>query len=215
MAGDVTHIALLPGKFAPEGGSDSTEPAVAAVVARARAGDAAAFDELMALFERRVAAIAWRMLGNEEDARDAAQEVFLKVFRHLDTYRVDDNFRAWLTRITVNVCRDAIRRRSRYERRHAALDAGSGPSAESLASPDDVEALAIAAQNRALVARALARLPERERAAFVLRDLEGLSTDETARALGTRSVTVRSQVSAARAKIRAYCERALRQGGRR
>src|SRR5262249_46586107 len=86
---------------------------------------------------------------------------------------------------------------------------------EGLSTREDTEATAILAQERALVARAIAELPEKERAAIVLRDLEDLPTEEVARILGSRPVTVRSQISSARAKIKLYCDRYLKRGNAR
>lgn len=211
MAGDVAHIALVPRKFGAERRAGAADELFARLAARAAGGDLGAFDELMVLTERRVVAIAWRMLGNADDARDAAQEVYLRVFRSLGRYRPEEPFMAWVYRITVNVCHDVGRRRRRYESRHEPIgeEADAGP-----VSHDDVEGRVLDVQRRELVARALETLPERERAAFVLRDLEGLTTDEVAEVLGTRPVTVRSQVSIARAKIKAYCARALDRGSR-
>jgi len=190
----------------------------ALLISRARAGDAHAFEQLMLETERKVVATAWRMLGNREDARDAAQEVFLRVYKYLDRFKPEQNFNAWLYRITINVCRDAARKRGTAQ-------GGSGQFVaretnrdravrENLASASDAETDAILAQQRAMVACALATLPEKERAAFVLRDLEGLTTEEVARILHSRPVTVRSQISSARTKIKIYCERWLHNGGR-
>jgi RNA polymerase sigma-70 factor (ECF subfamily) len=204
MAGDVAHIALVPGKAEATRDADAADALYCALAERARDGDLEAFDELMTLAERRVVSIAWRMLGDRDAARDAAQEVFLRVYRSLGRYRPGEPFMAWVYRITVNVCHDAARKRRRYADRHTPLG-GADPAAGDV-RPDD---RLIDEQRRELVARALAALPERERTAFVLRDLEGLSTDEVARLLGTRAVTVRSQVSMARTKIKAYCERVL------
>lgn len=208
MAGDVAHIAFVPGKVDRSGHLDAADALYGQLVARIRAGDVLAFDELMRHTERRVVSIAWRMLGNEDDARDAAQEVFLRVYRSLDRYRPEDPFMAWVYRITVNVCHDVYRKRVRYEAHHASID-DHEPVVTGLQ-----ESTVLERQKREIVARALAALPEREREAFVLRDLEGMSTDEVADALGTRPVTVRSQVSMARAKIKAYCSRALGRGGK-
>ena len=87
--------------------------ALAALVERAREGDGRAFDRLMLETQERVMGLAWRLLGGREDARDAAQEVYLRVFRHLGRFRAGHDFHGWLYRITVNVCRDAARRRRR------------------------------------------------------------------------------------------------------
>jgi RNA polymerase sigma-70 factor (ECF subfamily) len=208
MAGDVAHIALVPGKPAATRESDAADQLCCALAERAQGGDLAAFDELMTLTERRVVSIAWRMLGDRDAARDAAQEVFLRVFRSLDRYRSGEPFMAWVYRITVNVCHDLARKRRRYADRHAPLE-DHDPAADD-ERPDD---RLIEAQRREMIARALAALPERERTAFVLRDLEGFSTEEVARLLGTRPVTVRSQVSMARTKVKAYCARVLGRRG--
>jgi RNA polymerase sigma-70 factor (ECF subfamily) len=205
MAGDVAHIALVPENTGADRSPDATQALFARLAERAAEGDLEAFDELMVRTERRVVAIAWRMLGNGDDARDAAQEVYLRVYRALERYRPDEPFMAWVYRITVNVCYDEGRRRRRYDRRHEPI----GDEQPAVAADTDVEASVLRAQKRAIVARALETLPERERAAFVLRDLEGLSTEEVAETLGTRPVTVRSQVSIARAKVKRFCARAL------
>ncbi|MBI4470561.1 MAG: sigma-70 family RNA polymerase sigma factor [Acidobacteria bacterium] len=88
-----------------------TEEAARELVLRARTGDAEAFDQLMVLHQRRVLNTAWRLLGQLEDAKDAAQEVFLRLYRFLPRLDGDRDLRPWLYRVTINVCRDAERRR--------------------------------------------------------------------------------------------------------
>lgn len=173
-------------------------------------GDLEAFEELMTLTEARVLALAWRMLGDRHLAEDAAQETYLRVFRSLRTFRLGERFEAWLVRIAVNVCRDLARKRGPLP---IPLDA-----MESLPSDSthmDAEASTLFHQRRALVQRALASLPQAERAALVLRDLEGLSTEEAARILGVRPVTIRSQAASARAKVQAFCARLVHPRGDR
>lgn len=201
MPGEATGIGLMPEQL-----KLNDETPVARLVLRAQSGDASAFDELMVAHERRVVAIAWRMLGNREEARDAAQETFLRVYRHLHKFDSERDFSAWLYRITINVCRDQARKRGR-------LPTGTEvENAASLASHDDIEASALRSQQRAMVLRALASLTQKERAALVLRDLEGLATDEVARILGSTPTTVRSQVSSARVKIKNFRDRWLGPG---
>jgi RNA polymerase sigma-70 factor (ECF subfamily) len=166
-------------------------------IAAARAGDLAAFDLLMRQYERLVLATALRMLGSLEDAQDASQEVFLKLYRNLGKLERDGNIPAWLYRVTVNVCHDMGRKR------------------KPTASVDEAEAVAVAdpsdaGDRRRALMLSLRRLSERERAAVVLRDLEGLSTGEVARALGSSEATVRSQISQARVKMREFLERYFR-----
>jgi len=193
----------------------------ALLVARARAGDATAFERIMLETERKVVATAWRMLGNREDARDATQEVYLRVYKYLDRFKPEQDFQGWLYRITVNVCRDAARKK---QQQHHGTTGGEGfassspsgyerTSTESVSPDANAEENALRAQQRSMLLRALATLPEKERAAIVLRDLEGLTTEEVARVLRSRPVTVRSQISSARTKLKIYCERLLRTGG--
>ena len=171
--------------------------ALAALVERAREGDGRAFDRLMLETQGRVMGLAWRLLGGREDARDAAQEVYLRVFRHLGRFRAGHDFHGWLYRITVNVCRDAARRR-----RRAAVVDGPTPDPGQPARAEE-ELLGAERWNRLL--EALATLPSRERAAVVLRDLEGLTSEQVARVLGSRPATVRGQIASARTRIRRFC----------
>ncbi|MGB9457800.1 MAG: sigma-70 family RNA polymerase sigma factor [Bryobacteraceae bacterium] len=163
----------------------------------ARAGDRAAFDLLMRRHERLVLGTAYRLAGNLEDAQDASQEVFLRLYRNLGKIEAG-NLAAWLYRVTVNVCHDARRRR---------LSTVPVEDAAELADGGDPQQSAGEAERRALLLRSLRMLSEKERAALVLRDLEGLSTAEVAGVLGSSVVTVRSQISKARLKMRDFVER--------
>jgi RNA polymerase sigma-70 factor (ECF subfamily) len=181
---------------------------LALLIERAAAGETAAFEQIMIHSQQRVMAMSWRMLGNEADARDASQEVFLRVYKHLRRFRQDQDFFAWLYRITMNVCRDSLKKRQRHDAASLADDP-TGATLEIPADGDDAEQLLMQAQQRDVIAKAIATLPYKERASIILRDIEGLSTDEVARVLKSSSTTVRSQISAARKKIRKYCTRHL------
>jgi RNA polymerase sigma-70 factor, ECF subfamily len=215
MPSNVADIALTMDELKLSARAGREGGAVAALVERARAGDAAAFDQLMICYERRVVTTAWRLLGNRDDARDAAQETFLRVYKHLGKFDLKQDFSGWLYRIVVNVCRDVARKRGHHARA-ASLDAEieSGSLIEP-PSAANTEAEAIRAEQQQIISRALSTLSEKERAAIVLRDLEGLPTEEVARILGSSQTTVRSQISAARAKIKTYRDRLTRQGGKR
>ncbi len=180
------------------------------LIQRILGGEVDAFDDLMARTEARVLALAWRMLGDRHLAEDAAQETYLRVFRSLRTFRLDERFEAWLVRIAVNVCRDLARKRGPLP---LPLDSMEALPSDSAAM--DAEESTLLHQRRALVQQALASLPQAERAALVLRDLEGLTTEEAARLLGVRPVTVRSQAASARAKVQAFCTRLLHPHGGR
>ena len=208
MPGETMEIALMADKIRLVDETD--DDPIAGLIRRAKSGDNTAFDQIIISHQRRVIALAWRMLGNPEDARDAAQETFLRVYKHLNRFDPAQDFSGWLYRIAVNVCRDLARKRRNNQ---ASLEAEieAGKIAEPI-SPHNTEAAALIAQEQAILRRALATLSEKERAAIVLRDLEGLPTEEVARILGSSPTTVRSQISSARVKIKAFRERFLRRG---
>jgi RNA polymerase sigma-70 factor (ECF subfamily) len=175
----------------------------AGLLDRAKTGDLDAFDQLMRANEKQVLGTALRLLGNLADAQDAAQEAFLRLYKSLNRLPDVQEIKPWLYRVTVNVCNDMHRARRR--RRWEPL---SGP--EPVSSQPDPE-LAWAHQERGrLVEMALKTLPEKERAAVVLRDMQGLSTREVAGILGSSEVTVRSQISVARGKLKKFTDRYLR-----
>ncbi|HEX3581519.1 MAG TPA: sigma-70 family RNA polymerase sigma factor [Thermoanaerobaculia bacterium] len=170
----------------------TTTPILLATIRAAQHGDSRAFEELMILSERRVANVAWRILGDAEEVKEAMQETFLRVFRYLKRYDESRDFFGWLYRIAVNVCRDLDQRRRRRR----------------IFTPID-DALAVTTQPRtnddvAMLRRAIDTLPERERLAITLRDIEELSTEDVAEILGNSPATVRVQISKARAKLRAF-----------
>ena len=213
MVAEMAHVFLANAKDIPAPADEEKRADYLTIlVTRARAGDALAFERIMLATEQRVVSIAWRMLGNRDEAQDAAQEVYLRVFKYLTCFRVGEDFRGWLYRITINVCHDLARRkRSMTTTRLSEIDfAKEHPAVENPGTDPEIRTLR--QQQLALVRRALHVLSAKERAALVLRDLEGLSTEEVARALGSRPVTVRSQVSSARTKIKTYCEKLSRRG---
>jgi len=181
-------------------------------ISRALEGDLAAFDQIMVAHQKRVIGVAWRMLGNSEDAQDAAQETFLRVYKHLHKYDPAQDFAGWLYRIVVNVCHDLARKRGRGNQTSLDAEREAGNFAEPV-SPHNTERSAMHAQEGRIIARALATLPEKERAAIVLRDLEGLPTEEVARILGSTPTTVRSQISMARSKIKQFRDRWISRQG--
>jgi len=177
------------------------------LVQRARAGDPHAFEQLMICFQKQVLCTAARILRRQDDVKDAAQEVFLRLYRYLSRIR-PEAVRSWLYRVTVNVCRDMAGKNRRFP--DADLEADAVESKVFRVEDSRIEAGIRLEQQRQMLQSALQTLPFKERTALVLRDIEGLSTEETARILKSTATTVRSQISSARVKIRRYCERALR-----
>ena len=190
------------------------QTSLALLIKRAAAGDTAAFERIMIHAQPRVMALTWRMLGNEADARDASQEVFLRVYKYLKRFHQDQDFFAWLYGITLNVCRDALKKRQNHSDRFVPLSDGTeGVAFEIADERADAESIVVQAQQRELIAKAIALLPFKERASIVLRDMEGCSTEEVAQIMKSSATTVRSQISSARKKIRIYCRQQLRIAG--
>jgi len=168
------------------------------LIEAAKAGDLAAFETLMRQHERSVLVTAYRLLGSLPDAQDVSQEVFLKLYRNLAKVDASGNLAGWLYRVTANACHDVRRRKRPATPMEFAEDLRAvGP---------DPQQVSTEAERRRVLEMSLRMLPEKERAALVLRDLEGLSTEEVARALGSSEATVRSQISKARVKVRGFVE---------
>jgi len=175
----------------------------AGLLERAKTGDLEAFDQLMRVHEKQVLGTALRLLGNLEDAQDAAQEAFLRLYKSLNRLPDIQEIKPWLYRVTVNVCNDIHRAR---RRRGWEPLTGAEPATSQL----DPELAWVHQERGRLVEMALKTLPEKERAAVVLRDMQGLSTREVAGILGSSEVTVRSQISVARGKLKKFTDRYLR-----
>lgn len=165
-----------------------------------RIGDRQAFDEVYRRFESMVFNLALRMAGDEDVAAEIAQETFLRIYRHLGRFRGRSSLKTWIYRITLNCCRTHLRRR---HRRRTALP--GAPPAELDRLPDprsgpEERVLTHDLSERLAAAVALLPLPFRE--AVILRDVQGLSYDEIARALGVRLGTVRSRIARGRERLR-------------
>jgi len=153
--------------------------------------------ELVAAHHQMVLRTAYRLLGSLEDAQDAAQEVFLRVLKHQSSLGPEP--KAWLYRVTVNVCNDYYRRAKRTSTEL------TGESADPAPDPEQILTLK---ERRKLLLEALGRLSPRERICVVLRDIEGLSTAEVAQILDIEETTVRGQIHTARVKLAKYVRRA-------
>jgi RNA polymerase sigma-70 factor (ECF subfamily) len=175
---------------------------VARLVHLTLGGDLTAFEQIILRYETRVMTIAARILGTRDDARDVAQEVFLRAFKYLHRLDLRKPMEPWLVRITVNVCRDAAR--TRQLRRDTFADVDPPDAIDEAADP---YAGLIRKQERQVLRRALDSLPEKERLAIVLRDIEGLSTAEVASILQSSETTVRSQVSRGRLRLKREIDR--------
>jgi RNA polymerase sigma-70 factor (ECF subfamily) len=171
---------------------------LADLVAAARGGDRAAFDELVKATYAGTYTLAYRLTGNEEDARDVVQDAYLRAYRGLRRFRGDARFTTWMYRITANCASTQLARRARD--RHEDLD-DEWPVADG--RPDhDPELRASAAFDRDRVARAVADLPPRLRAVVVLRDVYDLPHESIAAELGISEAAAKVRLHRARRKLR-------------
>ena len=181
------------------------------LAARAAVGDEAAFEELVTRYQARVFRLARRLTGSEDDAADVLQETFLQVYRGLAGFRGESRFGTWLYRVATNAA--LMLRRAQSRRPAESLEAflprfdAAGVHA---ATPADLQVAAHADRlidRQVLAEMALAgieRLPDLYREAFVLRDLEAMSTEEVARILDLEPAAVRQRVHRARLMLRGY-----------
>jgi len=169
------------------------------LVARAKRGDAAAYEELVRRHQTIALRTAYLVAGNDADAQEAAQDAFVKAYRALGRFRPGFPFRPWLLRIVANEARN--RRRSAGRRAALALRAAEeGPSGGAAPSP---EGALLAGQERERLLAAVNGLREEERLVIACRYFLELSEEETAAALGVRHGTVKSRTSRALARLRA------------
>jgi RNA polymerase sigma-70 factor (ECF subfamily) len=186
------------------------EPSDEALVARAAAGDDFAFEAIVTRYQARVFRLACR-LTSETDAPDVLQETFLQVYRHLPSFRGESQFRTWLYRIASNAA--LMHRRAATRRRTEPLDvflprfdaqgrhAGTPAELQVAARADELlDRQVLADKTREIIAQ----LPDAYRDAFVLRDLEEMSTEEVASTLGVTAAAVRQRVHRARLILRGY-----------
>jgi RNA polymerase sigma-70 factor (ECF subfamily) len=179
-----------------------------ALVLRAKSGDFDAFDRLVRGCERRAWAVAWRLLGEKEEVENVVQTSFLKAMDALDSFRGDSRFCTWVGKIVTRTGLDALRSRKRKEA--LSLDELSAESEDApMAHPEllvdwreDPSRSIERHELQAILDRAIATLPDSLRSTFVLRDVDGLSTEETAQELGIMAGNVKVRLLRARLRLR-------------
>ncbi len=178
-----------------------------ALVARLRAGEMSAFEELVNEYQPLVYALTLRILGDAEEARDATQETFLKIFRHLGKFRGEASLKTWVCRVAINQARSAERWwRRRHRDETESLDEardGDGEVRRQLISPAaSPETIAIDRERHRQIEAALATVKRDFRIAVILRDIEGLSYEEIAEILEVSVGTVKSRIARGREMLR-------------
>ncbi len=176
------------------------------IVRGLRAGISEAYEKLIDLYEHPVYAIVYRLLSNQTDAADVVQEVFLKVFRGVASFREESSLRTWIYRIAVNEARNHRRWNLRHTRHEISIDASLSNHDSSLESARDPGRSpyeqALESENRTLIEHALARINPVFRVAVVLRDIENLSYEEIAQILQISLGTVKSRILRGRESLR-------------
>ena len=171
---------------------------LASLVEAARDGDRSAFEELFRLTSADTYTLAFRLMGNEDDARDVAQEAYLRAYRGIAKFRGDARFTTWMYRITANCAASHLERRRRHHHEELAHDAPlPDPSTER-----DPQARADASAVRDQLTVALQELPPRLRAVIVLRDIYDLPHEAIATELGISETAAKVRLHRARARLR-------------
>lgn len=190
------------------------------LVRRAKRGDEKAFRTLMERYRRKVYSIAYGMVHNPEAAYDISQEVFIKVYRYLGSFQGSSSFYTWLYRISVNLSIDWLRKQGRRDlvdfddtllRREP--DGAEAMVVPTLQDSDPLKALG-RKELRDQIARAFESLSEKHRAVLLLREVEGLSYDEIARALKIHKGTVMSRLHHARRNLQRALRAYMQSGGK-
>jgi RNA polymerase sigma-70 factor (ECF subfamily) len=175
-------------------------------IEKAQHGDHAAFEELVRLYERRVYTWAFRVIGNEHDAMDISQEVFLRLFRTISSFRGNSAFSTWLFRLTRNICLDQLNKVKRRSSREISINAQETEEGERVMEiPDDShrpDAELDKAVLKEQIHEALATLSVEHRMVLTLRELNGLTYAEIATELKLEIGTVKSQIARAREQLK-------------
>ena len=191
----------FPDKARPISDAIPCEDPDAALVARVQNGDIDVFEDLVRRHSRRVFGTLAGLVGNLDDARDATQEVFLKAFEHIRTFQGRSKFSTWLTSIAINTGTELLRQRKPLESLAEEDDEGFRPrQIESWA--DNPEQLLAASQRSELVREGVLRLPEKYRIVVLLRDINQLSTEDAAEALGLSIPALKARLLRGRLMLR-------------
>jgi len=184
------------------------------LVASARSGNAASFEELVTRYEDKIFRLTMNITGNREDAEDAMQDAFLKAFSHLENFHGDSRFYTWLVRIAAN---EALMRLRRRRPNHFSIDQPTESDSDLM--PRELEEWSPNPEQRYaqseidnIISTLLEQLEDEYRIVLVLRDVEELSTQETADALGISLSAVKSRLLRARLKLREKLNRHFRFG---
>ena len=177
------------------------------LVTRARGGDLDSFNQLILRWERPIFALAYRVIGREEDARDVCQETFLRAFRALPGFKGQAKFSSWVYRIALNLCRDWIRRQRRAPVLQMPEDADPLELASEAGPIESIEDLVARRELSAVVETAMALLPEEQRTAIILKEYHGMTFQEIADLQSCPLSTVKTRLYQGLSVLRRHLER--------
>ena len=176
------------------------------LVARSRLGDLDSFNQLILRWERPIYALAYRVIGREEDARDVCQETFLRAFRALPGFKGQAKFSSWLYRIALNLCRDWIRRQRRAPVVQMPEDPDALEMAADVSPVESIEDLVARRELTAVVEEAMKLLPEEQRTAIILKEYHGMTFQEIADLQGCPLSTVKTRLYQGLSVLRKHLE---------
>jgi RNA polymerase sigma-70 factor (ECF subfamily) len=177
------------------------------LVAKSVGGDAESFNQLILRWERPIYALAYRVIGREEDARDVCQETFLRAFRALPGFKGQAKFSSWLYRIALNLCRDWIRRQRRAPVMQMPEGVDPGELAAERGPVESIEELVSRRELSAVVEEAMALLPEEQRTAIILKEYHGMTFQEIADMQGCPLSTVKTRLYQGLTVLRRHLEK--------
>jgi RNA polymerase sigma-70 factor (ECF subfamily) len=177
------------------------------LVARSQSGDVDSFNQLILRWERPIYALAYRVIGREEDARDVCQESFLRAYRALPGFKGEAKFSSWLYRITLNLCRDWIRRQRRAPVTQMPEEFDILEAAGATGPSESIEDLVARQELTAVVERAMAILPPEQRTAIILKEYHGMTFQEIADLQGCPLSTVKTRLYQGLSVLRRHLER--------
>jgi RNA polymerase sigma-70 factor (ECF subfamily) len=177
------------------------------LVARSMGGDAESFNQLILRWERPIYALAYRVIGREEDARDVCQETFLRAFRALPGFKGQAKFSSWIYRIALNLCRDWIRRQRRAPVMQMPEGVDPGELMAERGPVESIEDLVGRRQLSEVVEEAMALLPEEQRTAIILKEYHGMTFQEIADMQGCPLSTVKTRLYQGLTVLRRHLEK--------
>ena len=177
------------------------------LVSRSMAGDTDSFNQLILRWDRPIYALAYRVIGREEDARDVCQDTFLRAYRALPGFKGQAKFSSWLYRIALNLCRDWIRR----QRRAPVLQMPEGVDPIEMAAErepaESIETLVARRELSSVVEEAMTLLPEEQRTAIILKEYHGMTFQEIADLQGCPLSTVKTRLYQGLSVLRRHLEK--------